>query len=87
MSPDPTGPSRPVVPARYLKTIVAAARRAGAIVKRHYLSDSLLVQRKGHRGDLVSSADLESEREIISILRREFPEASIVAEESGGSHA
>jgi myo-inositol-1(or 4)-monophosphatase len=33
---------------------------------------------------LVSSADLEAEQDILAILRRAFPGASMVAEESGG---
>ena len=70
----------------YLDAMVQAARRAGSIVKRHYLSKTLEVKQKTVQGDLVSSADLEAEREILSILRRAFPQASMVAEESGGSH-
>lgn len=70
----------------YLKTMLHAARRAGAIVRRHYLSESLEVRKKSGQGDLVSTADLEAEMEILSILRRAFPDASMVAEESGGSH-
>jgi myo-inositol-1(or 4)-monophosphatase len=71
---------------RYLKTMLSAARRAGAIVRRHYLSESLEVRKKSGQGDLVSAADLEAEKEILSILRRAFPDASMVAEESGGAH-
>jgi myo-inositol-1(or 4)-monophosphatase len=63
-----------------------AARRAGAIVRRHYLSETLEVRKKTAQGDLVSIADLEAEREILSLLSRAFPDASMVAEESGGSH-
>ena len=68
-----------------MKAMVRAARRAGDIAKRHFLSDSLHVREKGLAGDVVSRADLESEKEILSVLTREFPDASIVAEESGGS--
>jgi myo-inositol-1(or 4)-monophosphatase len=71
---------------RSLQIMLRAARRAGAIVRRHYLSDSLEVEKKTSAGDLVSIADLEAEKEILSIIRRAFPDASIVAEESGGSH-
>jgi myo-inositol-1(or 4)-monophosphatase len=66
----------------YLTAMVGAARAAGAIVRGHYLSDSLEVRKKTAQGDLVSTADLDSEREILSILRRSFPGASMVAEES-----
>ncbi len=70
---------------RSLKAMVRAARRAGTIVRRHYQSESLEVRRKSVPGDLVSTADLEAEKEILAILRRAFPDASMVAEESGGS--
>jgi myo-inositol-1(or 4)-monophosphatase len=66
----------------YLAAMVEAARAAAGIVRGHYLSDSLEVRKKSAQGDLVSTADLDSEREIIRILRRSFPEASMVAEES-----
>jgi myo-inositol-1(or 4)-monophosphatase len=74
------------IAARSLNVMLRAARRAAAIVRRHYLSDSLEVRKKTAPGDLVSVADLEAEKEILSIIRRAFPDASIVAEESGGSH-
>jgi myo-inositol-1(or 4)-monophosphatase len=74
------------IAARSLDVMLRAARRAAAIVRRHYLSDSLEVRKKTAPGDLVSIADLEAEKEILSIIRRAFPHASIVAEESGGSH-
>ncbi len=61
-----------------------AARKAGAIARRHYLSESLEVRKKSAPGDLVSTADLEAEEAILAILRRAFPGASMVAEESGG---
>jgi len=69
-------------PGSYLAAMVDAARAAGGIVRGHYLSESLEVRKKTAQGDLVSSADLESEREILRILRRSFPGASMVAEES-----
>jgi len=73
-------------PASFLDPMVDAAQAAGAIIRRHYLSDSLEVRKKTAQGDLVSSADLESEREILDRLHGAFPGASVVAEESGGSH-
>jgi myo-inositol-1(or 4)-monophosphatase len=74
------------ISSRSMDVMLHAARRAAAIVRRRYLSDSLEVRRKTAPGDLVSAADIEAEKEILSIIRRAFPEASIVAEESGGSH-
>jgi len=78
-------PARKAAP-RCLKTMLHAARAAGVIVRRHYLSKTLEVRKKTGPGDLVSIADLEAERRILSILRSAFPDASMVAEESGGSH-
>ncbi|WP_320674693.1 inositol monophosphatase family protein [Prochlorococcus sp. MIT 1341] len=41
------------------------------------------VKSKGSGGNLVTSADLESEQAVIQYLRKECPEISILAEESG----
>jgi len=71
-----------LAPEACLEPMMDAARAAGAIVRRHYLSESLEVRKKAAGGDLVSSADLEAEAEILEQLRRAFPGASIVAEES-----
>jgi myo-inositol-1(or 4)-monophosphatase len=79
-------------PASYLAVMMVAARAAGEIIRGHYLSESLEVKKKSAQGDLVSSADLEAEAKILEILRRSFPGASMVAEESpnaafgGGGH-
>ena len=68
-----------------LKVMIHAARRAGAVIRRHYHSEVLQVRNKTAPGDLVSAADLDAEKEILSILGSAFPGASIVAEESGGT--
>ncbi len=81
-----TDRSAPPAPGSFLEPMVETARAAGEIIRRHYLSDSLEIRKKTAQGDLVSSADLEAEREILARLRRAFPSASMVAEESGGSH-
>ena len=73
-------------PQRSMKVMLRAAHRAGRIIRGHYLSKTLDVRKKTAQGDLVSAADLEAEKEILSILRVAFPDASMVAEESGGSH-
>ena len=45
----------------------------------------LEVGEKGARGDLVTSADRESERLVVERLRRRFPHAAILGEEGGSS--
>jgi myo-inositol-1(or 4)-monophosphatase len=60
-----------------------AALAAGKILLRHFERlDRLSISSK-QRNDFVSDADLESEREIISIVQRIFPDHAILAEESG----
>ncbi len=60
-----------------------AALSAGRILLR-YLErlDRLTINTKRHN-DFVSEADIQSEQEIISTLRRIYPNHSILAEESG----
>jgi myo-inositol-1(or 4)-monophosphatase len=58
-----------------------AARRGGEVLLRFWQgSDSNRVEEKG-KGDLVTRADIESEKAISDFLRNETPEWSIVAEE------
>jgi myo-inositol-1(or 4)-monophosphatase len=66
-----------------LTIAVRAARSAGNIIVRHMdRLDSLSVQSKD-RNDFVTEVDQSAEQEIISILRRAYPDHSILAEESG----
>lgn len=64
---------------------VRAARSAGNIISRHMdRLDSLTVETKG-RNDFVSEVDRMAEQEIISILRKAYPNHSILGEETGAS--
>ncbi len=65
-----------------LEVMTRAVRAAGVVARRHYLSGSMEVRRKAAGGDFVSSADLDAERAIISVLASALPSADIVAEES-----
>lgn len=66
-----------------LSVAVEAALAGGEVLVAHFYSDSeLRVSYKGEL-DLVTQADTESEAEVVRILRGRFPEASILAEESG----
>jgi myo-inositol-1(or 4)-monophosphatase len=65
---------------RELETAVEAARKAGRILMENYGRITV-----SYKKDLtiVTNADLESERYILSTLRREFPDHSILSEEAG----
>lgn len=68
-----------------LNIAVQAARRAGEVIARAVPRlDSLEVTSKG-RNDYVSDVDRAAEREIIAIIRKHYPQHSILAEESGAS--
>ena len=58
-----------------------AAREAGAILKEYYSQDKQ-IESKGNR-NLVTEADLRSEKCILKILQAEYPGHSILCEESG----
>ena len=66
------------------------ARRAGEVLRRYYVPRPGLEQpptadTKSTDIDLVTQADLESERLILNAIRTAFPEHAILAEESGES--
>jgi myo-inositol-1(or 4)-monophosphatase len=66
-------------------TVALAAAVEGAAVLLEYAHRPLDIREKGRRADLVTDADRESERVIIASLRSAFPQATILAEESGSS--
>lgn len=65
-----------------LETAVAVAREAGDILMREVVR-TREISVKGRRGDLVTDADRASERIILDRLRRAYPRATILTEESG----
>jgi myo-inositol-1(or 4)-monophosphatase len=64
-----------------LAVAIEAALAGGSVLK-GFLGGEFRVSYKGDL-NLVTEADLASEKEVLSILARRFPEASILAEESG----
>jgi len=68
-----------------LQTAVAVAREAGALLTREALLPRE-IREKGRRGDLVTDADRASERIVLERLRSEYPDATILTEETG-THA
>ncbi len=70
-----------------LHIAITAAREAGKTISRNLERvDSLSIHAK-KKNDFVSEIDHQAEREIISIIRRAYPDHSILAEESGHSHS
>ncbi len=66
-----------------LNIAVRAARSAGNVIIRNLdRLDSLAVHTKD-RNDFVTEVDRQAEQEIISILRKAYPDHGILAEESG----
>jgi myo-inositol-1(or 4)-monophosphatase len=65
-----------------LETALAVAAEASAVLLEH-LSRPREIEEKGRRADLVTDADRASEALIVTRLRADFPNASILAEESG----
>lgn len=64
-----------------LKTAEAAASRAGEIILQYF--NNAKIDEKG-TGNLVTEADLKSEKAIREIILRDFPDHSILGEEEGG---
>ncbi len=64
------------------KTAIKAAKEAGKIIL-HYYSKNVNAIKKDNTYNLVTKADLASEKKIISIIKDKFPDHSILTEESG----
>lgn len=67
-----------------LQTALAAAREGAAVLLEH-ANGPLQIEEKGRRADLVTVADRASEAAVLAVLRGAFPNASVLAEESGSS--
>ncbi|WP_341528904.1 inositol monophosphatase family protein [Nostoc sp. UHCC 0302] len=67
----------------FLDIATEAALTAGALLQDYLgkLEDAII--EKGRPGDLVTAADKASEKLILEVLHRHFPQHSILAEESG----
>lgn len=68
---------------KWLDLTVEAARLGGAILKQFWKSPNEI--REKSPGNLVTEADLQSEKIILEFLFRHFPDHQILAEESGQS--
>lgn len=61
--------------------ITRLARDAGTVLMRHY--GKTHVQSRKERRDIVTDVDVESERVIVSAIRKKYPHHSILSEEVG----
>ncbi len=66
----------------YLEVATSAALIAGEIIIQ-YWGNLKNIEEKGAAGDLVTEADKLSETAILNIIKKQFPEHLILAEESG----
>ena len=63
--------------------IAKKASMLGGNVLMDYYGNLKNINNKGRIGDLVTDADIESEKVVVNFLKNEIPEISILAEESG----
>jgi myo-inositol-1(or 4)-monophosphatase len=63
-------------------TLLEAANEAGKIIL-HYFDGSFVVKNKEGVNNLVTEVDIRSETKIIEIIRRRFPDHTIISEEVG----
>ncbi len=64
-----------------LNVAIEAAREAGKILLKNF--GNPITAKHKTAGELVTAIDIESEKKILSILQRDFPDYSVWAEESG----
>jgi myo-inositol-1(or 4)-monophosphatase len=67
----------------FLDIATEAALAAGEVLQGYWGKLEDAITEKGRPGDLVTAADKASEVVILEVLRRHFPQHSILAEESG----
>jgi myo-inositol-1(or 4)-monophosphatase len=67
----------------FLDIATEAALAAGVVLQNYLGKLEDAITEKGRPGDLVTAADKASEQVILEVLRRHFPQHSILAEESG----
>jgi myo-inositol-1(or 4)-monophosphatase len=66
-----------------LKSTLIKATEAGASVLKHFFNGKFSVSSKSMINDLVTEADIASEKAIISVIKETFPEHFILSEEAG----
>jgi myo-inositol-1(or 4)-monophosphatase len=66
----------------FLDVATAAAKKGGAVLK-EFWGKQLAIAEKEYQGDLVTEADKKAEKEILAVIRSDFADHAILAEESG----
>lgn len=72
---------------KYLEAAIEMAKGAGEIQMRYFRAPILKSDTKSNAFDVVTIADMESERFIKSYIADNFPEHGIISEESGPNHS
>lgn len=67
---------------KQLQTAIRAAKEAGKIHLKYFRKPGSLIKEKNPR-DLLTKADIESEKKIIAIIKKEYPDHSFLCEEIG----
>lgn len=67
---------------KYKEVLFEAADEAGKIITSHY-NRVFSIGRKKEYNDLVTEVDHESERKIIEVIHKHFPEHNVLSEECG----
>lgn len=71
----------PMEPGIYLETAIAAAKKAAKIHLEYFQKEKTVSFKSAHY-DMVTKADIDSERAIISTIKEQFPDHNILAEEN-----
>tara|TARA_Y100001970_G_scaffold124890_2_gene154663 strand:- start:25854 stop:26660 length:807 start_codon:yes stop_codon:yes gene_type:complete len=71
-------------PSQFLEFAIKIAKEAGSIQMK-YFGNITSLEKKSTNIDLVTKADIESEKYIIKQINKRFPNHSILAEESGNN--
>ena len=66
-----------------LKSTLIKATEAGGKILQHYFNGEFTISNKSNINDLVTEADLASEKAIIEIIKQDFPGHFILSEEVG----
>jgi len=74
---------------RALKVAIAAAKAGGEVLKRGRTRELEIKEKDESRTSIVTSVDLQSQQEIVNVIRKAFPGHAIVGEEgtTGDSQA
>jgi myo-inositol-1(or 4)-monophosphatase len=67
--------------AAHRAAVAERAARAGGVVGREHFRESVAVETKAHKNDVVTEVDRDAQRQVITTIGQEFPSARFVCEE------